>query len=235
VPTGNFGNILAGYYAKLMGLPINRLICASNRNNVLTEFIRTGSYDRNRPFYKSISPSMDILVSSNLERLLYHVSGGNTEVVASWMQQLNESGKYTIDRHSLQVIQELFWADWVDDQQSMATMRQVYENHRYVLDPHTAVAWQVYDNYRHQTGDKAPSVIVSTASPFKFNSSVLGALTTKALVANDEFGMLQELAGLTAWPIPAKLAALESEPIRHHLVCDKTVLGQLVTDLLIKK
>lgn len=232
VPTGNFGNILAGYYAKLMGLPVKRLICASNRNNVLTEFIRTGVYNRNRKFYKSISPSMDILVSSNLERLLYHVSGGDTAAVASWMQQLNECGTYQINQPSLQVIQDIFWADWIDDEQSMATMRTVYEQQRYVLDPHTAVAWQVDESYRQQTGDTTPSVVVSTASPFKFNSSVLAALTGKVPTGSDEFVILRDLASLTNWPVPARLAALESKKVIHHQICDKTALAQMLLGML---
>jgi len=235
VPTGNFGNILAGYYASRMGLPINKLICASNRNNVLTDFIRTGVYDRRREFYKTISPSMDILVSSNLERLLYHVSGQDTAAVAAWMGQLNERGYYQVDQMGLKQIQQLFWADWVDDGQAMETIRSVYREYRYVLDPHTAVAWRATENYRRQTGDLTPVVVLSTASPFKFNRSVLTALHNEEPPRKDEFALLQDLAAMIKWPVPTQLAALAAKPIRHQLVCDKADMSALLLDLLAKK
>jgi threonine synthase len=214
VPTGNFGNILAGYYAKLMGLPVNRLICAANSNNVLTEFLRTGVYNRIRDFHKTLSPSMDILISSNLERLLYHISGGDTAKVAGWMHELSDKGSYQIGAEGLQTIQETFWSDWV-------------------ADPHTAVAWRVYDNYRRDTGDETSTVIISTASPFKFSDSVLAAIAGKgALCGKSGFAVLRELSGITNWPIPPALAELELNEPRHHRVCDKEEMPDLVKNLL---
>jgi threonine synthase len=147
VPTGNFGNILAGYYAKQMGVPIGRLICASNDNNVLTDFLRTGIYDRNRPFHQTISPSMDILISSNLERLLYHTTQGDADQVREWMRQLNSQGRYEIDSETLSEIQRNFWADWALEADAAQIIRQVWEQENYLLDPHTAVAWKAADTY----------------------------------------------------------------------------------------
>ncbi len=233
VPTGNFGNILAGYYAKMMGLPVNRLICASNTNNVLTEFLRTGVYNRLRPFHKTYSPSMDILISSNLERLLYHITSGDTTKVCSWMDELNTNGSYTVGEEYLKAIQEIFWADWADDSKTVSRIKQVYERFRYVADPHTAVAWQASESYRQQTGDKTPIVIVSTASPFKFNESVLTAIGgADSLLGKTEFSMLQELSRITGWPVPPALGALEHKKIRHQKVCDKENMTATVKELL---
>jgi threonine synthase len=235
VPTGNFGNILAGYYAKLMGLPINRLICAANNNNVLTEFLRTGTYNCRRDFYKTISPSMDILISSNLERLLFHTTGGDTGKVAAWMEQLKDNGQYQVDPATLAQIQNTFWSDWVDDAKTMNTISLVHKKYGYVLDPHTAVAWKVYENYRGETGDETPTVIVSTASPFKFNDSVITALAgSKASAGKTEFDALRALAKLTDWQIPTGLAMLEKKAIRHKTVCNKEDMPATVQDILKK-
>ncbi|MEI6287154.1 MAG: threonine synthase, partial [Bacillota bacterium] len=206
VPSGNFGNILAGYCAKAMGLPINKLICASNSNNVLAEFFATGKYNRKRNFMKTISPSMDILVSSNLERLLFLVSNGDSEKVNSWMSQLALDGEYSIDPKTAAAIKEVFWADWIDEEDTLHTINKVYFERGYLLDPHTAVAWRSLERYRKQTGDSTPSVIVSTASPFKFNEAVLGAIGgMEALRGKDEFQMLETLAKGTGWKIPQPL------------------------------
>ncbi len=229
VPTGNFGNILAGYYAKQMGLPINRLLCASNDNNVLTDFLRTGVYDRNRPFHQTISPSMDILISSNLERLLYHATDGDTAKVRSWMEELNAAGRYAIDAQTLAKIQATFWADWASAESSMATIRQVWQQHRYLLDPHTAVAWKVAETYEAQTRDATPAIVLSTASPFKFADTVLQAvLPDQTVSCCDSLGLLQKLSELTGWPIPDGLAGLATKEIRHRYKCRVDTMPETV-------
>ncbi|WP_346355771.1 threonine synthase [Azotosporobacter soli] len=229
VPTGNFGNILAGYYAKQMGLPIGRLICAANPNNVLTDFIRTGKYDRSRAFHKTISPSMDILISSNLERMLYYIADGRCELVEGWMKSLKEKGGYDIGAKLLQKVQDIFWSEWVSDELTQETIRKVYEERNYLLDPHTAVAWQAGEAYR-KTGDETPQIILSTASPFKFNDSVLKALGVAA--TETEFAMLKTLAAKTGWTIPTQLAELENLPILHKDICTPKGMQQCVEDIL---
>ncbi|MDD4601541.1 Threonine synthase [bioreactor metagenome] len=233
VPTGNFGNILAGYYAKMMGLPIKKLICASNQNNVLTEFFKTGCYDRRRDFHKTISPSMDILISSNLERLLYHISGNNASLLSQWMNRLSSEGFYEIDDEYRAVIKELFWADWADDQATIQTIRKVYNEHNYLIDPHTAVAWQVGNTYQSQTGDQAPLVILSTASPFKFNDSVLEAIcSTQDASIKTEFDMLDKIARITGLKVPQGLNGLKTATHRHSQSCAKDEMSQLVKVIL---
>jgi threonine synthase len=232
VPTGNFGNILAGFYARAIGLPINKLICASNANNVLTDFLRTGIYDRNRTFNKTISPSMDILISSNLERLLYHITDGNSKQVAEWMNELAATGRYDICKTYLAKIQKVFWADWSGDATTIDTIQKAFEDTKYVLDPHTAVAYKASENYRVQTGDKTPNIIVSTASPFKFNNSVLAALDKTAGQGKNEFAMLQDLSEVSGWKVPKGLAALENKEIRHKLVCEKGQMSEVVKNIL---
>ncbi|MCR5757417.1 MAG: threonine synthase [Selenomonas sp.] len=226
VPTGNFGNILAGFYAKQMGLPIHKLVCASNANNVLTDFLQTGRYDRNRKFYKTITPSMDILISSNLERLLYHVTG-NKEQVAAWMGELKTTGSYEVDTTTRGIIKETFWADWIADADTKKCIKQVYEQHHYVVDTHTAVAFQVAKNYRHATGDNRIMVVASTASPYKFNGSVLEALQAET-AGLDEFALLDKLQELNDQPIPSGLAALKHKEIRHQSACAKDKMSEAV-------
>ena len=234
VPSGNFGNILAGYIAKKMGLPINKLICASNSNNVLTEFFTTGRYNRKRNFMKTVSPSMDILVSSNLERLLYLVSNGDSERVANWMNSLSTEGEYFVDAKSASTIREMFWADWIDEASTLATINRVYFNKGYLLDPHTAVAWHALERYRLQTGDKTSSVVVSTASPFKFNSAVMGALGgMDSLWGKDEYELLQLLAVKTNWPIPKPLFELNKKPVLHTTLCLKEKMDEAVESILL--
>lgn len=226
VPTGNFGDILAGFYAKCMGLPVNKLICASNANNVLTDFLRTGIYDRNRDFHKTITPSMDILISSNLERLLYHVTGDKTKV-ADWMNELKETGRYDVGADTLAKIKETFWADWTSDDDTEKLIAKVYKEKHYVPDTHTAVAWQVAQNYVAATGDKHKMVVVSTASPYKFNGSVLEALgvNTKDV---DEFKLLDKLHELNENPIPQGLDSLRNKAFIHKDVCDADGMKQAV-------
>ncbi len=217
VPTGNFGNILAGYYAKMMGLPVERFICASNSNNVLTEFLSEGQYDRRREFFKTISPSMDILVSSNLERLLYHVCGKDAQAVASYMQTLKEKGCYKIRRQELLKVRDDFFGAWVDEYETKETIARVFSELRYVMDTHTAVAWRALEKYRIVSVDGTYSVELSTASPYKFADSVLGALGEK-FDANDPFALLHRLKEISGIKIPEQLAALEKSPQLHDEV-----------------
>ena len=184
VPTGNFGNILAAYYAKLMGLPIGKLICASNRNRVLTDFIRTGVYDRNRDFYTTTSPSMDILISSNLERLLYQLCGKDDAVIRDWFGKLSSEGKYTVSDSVKEKLQADFWGGFCDDEQTAATIKKTFEEYGYLCDTHTAVAVKVYQDYTAETGDKTKCIIASTASPYKFNDAVLAAITDQEIPAD---------------------------------------------------
>lgn len=212
VPTGNFGDILAGYFAKCMGLPVGKLLCASNANNVLTEFLTTGRYDRRRPFYKTSSPSMDILVSSNLERLLYLASGGDAEMVAEKMRELNEQGWYQIEGDLLQKIQGTFLCGYCDDTTTAQTIKTVWEQERNLLDPHTAVAWAVAE--QHKAVLCGQTVVLSTASPYKFAPAVLAALGQK--VPDDAFAAMAELQTLTGVPVPTPLAELQTLPVLHH-------------------
>lgn len=207
VPTGNFGDILAGYYAKRMGLPVGKLVCASNKNNVLTDFIRTGTYDARRTFYKTTSPSMDILISSNLERLLYHVSG-SSEKVAAWMQELAQTGKYTVDAETLAKIQQNFAAGFAGDEEGAAEIRARFEQDRYLCDTHTAVAFRVAETCR----SAAPMVVLSTASPFKFPRDVLAALGTQA--PESDFAAMSALTEETGEEAPVSLRQLDKLPVR---------------------
>ena len=232
VPTGNFGDILAGYYAKCMGLPVAKLICASNSNNVLTDFLQTGVYDKKRDFYKTISPSMDILISSNLERLLYHETQ-DAALVRGWMEELAAKGRYEVGETVLQNLKETFWAGWVDDAATKETIREVYEKEHYVLDTHSAVAYRVAQAYKRETGSERPLVVVSTASPYKFNESVLDALGAEP-AGLDEFAQLDKLASLNESPIPQGLASLKTAEILHRAVCEKTEM-HAVTEEFAKK
>ena len=232
VPTGNFGNILAGYYAKLMGLPINKLICASNSNNVLTEFLTTGTYNKKRTFYKTNTPSMDILISSNLERLLYHITDGNGNMVKAWMEQLGERGEYTIEDEYLNKIQETFWAEWVDDEKTAIQIKKVYNKYQYIMDTHTAVAWQVAEQYKTSTGDETPNIIVSTASPYKFNESVLSALDIATSKDANEFELLDVLESVNTVKVPRGLKCLRNAKPLHSKQCSKTDMLDVVKTII---
>ena len=222
VPTGNFGDILAGYYARNMGLPVDKLICASNRNDVLTDFFATGTYDVRRMFYKTTSPSMDILVSSNLERLLYESADRDGELVRRWMQQLKENGSYSVGDQRREWLGSVFAAGCADDRQTAEEIRDVFRQYGYLMDPHTAVASRVLRDYRARTGDERITVIVSTASPYKFAPDVLAAIQGREAVQNqDAFAcsdMLQSLSGL---PVPPQVARLRDLPVLHTAVCEK--------------
>lgn len=211
VPTGNFGDILAGYYAKQMGLPVGKLVCASNKNNVLTDFIRTGTYDARRTFYKTTSPSMDILISSNLERLLFHVSG-SSEKVAGWMQDLAQTGMYTVDAETLAKIQENFAAGFASDEEGAAEIQTRFAEDGYLCDTHTAVAFRVAESCR----STAPMIVLSTASPFKFPRDVLAALGTQA--PESDFAAMAALTEKTGAETPRSLQELNGLPVRFTTV-----------------
>ncbi len=228
VPTGNFGDILAGYLAKKLGLPVGKLVCASNANNVLTDFINTGTYDRRRPLHKTVSPSMDILVSSNLERLLYFMSG-DTKLVADLMGKLNSDGCYTIPEQMQRAIREEFWAGCCDDAKTKRTIGKVWHEQQYLCDTHTAAGWAVAEDYVNQTGDARPMVVLSTASPYKFPAAVLSSL--EELQGDDEFAYMERLEKLTGVPIPANLKGLQEREERHIGVIEKNQMLNFVANL----
>ena len=229
VPTGNFGNILSGYYAKKMGVPIGRLVCASNENNVLTDFIRTGVYDRNRPFYQTASPSMDILISSNLERLLYLLSGSDAEV-RGYMQSLAETGRYTVSEQVFRAVQAEFSCGFCTDAQGAETIGKTFREKRCLLDTHTAVACTVLDAYRAETGDQTLTIVESTASPFKFCASVLDALGVAE--HRPGTGVLDQLTEETGRPAPQPLVDLAGKAARFDQVTDKAAMRTVVTEFL---
>ena len=226
VPTGNFGNILAGYYAKKMGIPVNKLICASNANNVLTDFINTGVYDRNRKFYTTISPSMDILISSNLERLLYHLCGENDATIRDWFGKLASEGRYEVSEDVKKVLSEEFYAGCCDDAQTKECIKGIYDKYSYTCDTHTAVAVKVYQDYKAAAGDDTVTVIASTASPYKFSGSVLSAIGVSTDA--DEFSLVDRLAEASKLPVPASLAALKDKDVRFSETVDKAEMKDYV-------
>ena len=233
VPTGNFGDILAGYFAKAMGLPVGRLVCASNANDVLTEFISTGRYDRRRPFYKTTSPSMDILVSSNLERLLFLLSR-DSAYVAGLMQQLNADGAYQLSGELLEKLRQDFSCGCCDDQGAADVIGRLWREQHYLCDPHTAVAWSVAEQLDAELrGTGAPTVVLSTASPYKFPAAVLSALGRSG--SDSEFRMMDELAQLSGVPIPGNLSGLEGRPVLHKDVIDKDAMLDYVLAEVLKK
>ena len=221
VPTGNFGDILAGYYAKKMGLPVERFICASNSNNVLTDFINTGIYNKVRPLNKTVSPSMDILVSSNLERLLFDLSDNDAAQIAEWMEQLNTEGQYQVSQELSERVRDLFFAAWVDEEETVETIGSVYNDHEYVLDPHTAVAWRAAQKYRLLTSDERYIIVLSTASPYKFCSTVLKGIGKGDGTDTDSpFDAARRLSEATEMPVPKQVSLLEEATIRHKDVID---------------
>ncbi len=231
VPTGNFGNILAAYYANKMGVPMNKLVCASNANNVLTDFLTTGTYDKNRAFYCTTSPSMDILISSNLERLLFHLCNENDAQIVEWMNALSTDGKYSVTKEVADKISEKFCAGCCDDAQTKATIGGVFAEKNYLCDTHTAVAVKVYEDYKAKTGDSTPTVIASTANPYKFSASVLSAITDE-IKADNEFDMVEELFEKSGEPVPVQLATLKGKEPRFTGVSKKEDMKQVVFDML---
>lgn len=233
VPTGNFGNILAAYYAKKMGVPVNRLICASNANNVLTDFINTGKYDRNREFFTTVSPSMDILISSNLERMLFELCGNDDAAVAEMQKKLSETGVFTVSDEVKAKINGLFWGGCCDDKATLETIGSLFKEYGYLCDTHTAVAVNVYGQYKATTGDDRPAVIASTASPYKFADSVLSAVSDKK--SGSEFGNVRLLSELTSTAVPEPIKALENAEVRFGGSCEKeNMLDEVYTALGIK-
>lgn len=231
VPTGNFGNILAAYYAKQMGVPIGKLVCASNANNVLTDFLESGIYNKNRSFYCTESPSMDILISSNLERLLFLLSDQDADLTRNYMEQLSETGSYKVSEKIFRALQELFAAGYCNDEATERTIRRIYEEYDYLVDTHTAVALNVYAAYRTKTGDGTPTVIASTANPYKFSKSVLHAIAPER-VTDDEFETVETLHELTGAPVPPQLSCLRGKKPRFTKVVAKENMVNAVLEML---
>jgi threonine synthase len=233
VPTGNFGNILAAYYAREMGLPIEKLICASNENNVLTDFINTGVYDIKREFKVTSSPSMDILISSNLERLLFLLNDKSSDKVISLMNTLKRDREYTVDDDIINKLKDVFWAGYCDDSETLNTIAQTYKDYSYVVDTHTAVAKNVYDKYSKETGDTTKTIIASTASPFKFSSSVIKAIKgEKFQEGKSEFELLEILAEESVEKVPKALSELDTLPILHKRKSKKEDMKDTVSSIL---
>ncbi|MEI6602355.1 MAG: threonine synthase [Clostridia bacterium] len=230
VPTGNFGNILAAYYAKTMGLPINKLICASNENHVLADFIQTGKYDRKRDFVRTVSPSMDILISSNLERLLFLLTDRNAQEIKQMMEALATNGEYQVSNKVLDLLKKDFFGAWCSEEETIATIHGVHENYDYIIDTHTAVGFCAYEKYVTQTGDQSTKVMIaSTASPFKFSESVCQAIFgIDAIAQMDEFDVQALLAEKGNLLVPIGLRDLNLKPIRFSDVCQSSeMLGKV--------
>ena len=225
VPTGNFGNILAAYYAKRMGLPVAKLVVASDKNNVLADFLTTGVYDRNRPFFTTISPSMDILISSNLERMLYFLSDGDCELVAGLMEQLAQTGRYEVPAELLAKIQSVFGCGWASEDEVRAAIKSCWDANGYVIDPHTACGYHVFEQVASAEGAKA-RVLLSTASPYKFPRACCDALGLD--VPEDDFEAMRVLEQATNTVAPTQLAELESKPVRFEDVCDVDEMASYV-------
>lgn len=230
VPTGNFGNILAAYYAKKMGLPVGKLICASNENNVLYDFINTGVYDKKRKLIVTSSPAMDILVSSNLERLLYDISGGNADIINSLIGDLNKKGEFKITSEMKDKMAD-FYGGFATDKETFETIKYVFYNFNYLIDTHTAVGYNVYRKYVDDSGDKSKTVIASTASPFKFPGSVARAIDKK-YTGMDEFSLLEILAEISGLKVPNAIKGIESREILHSTVCETSQMKDVITDIL---
>ncbi|MBQ7644147.1 MAG: threonine synthase [Spirochaetales bacterium] len=230
VPSGNFGDILAGYFAKLMGLPVRNLVCASNENRVLTDFLETGTYDRRRPFYRTSSPSMDILISSNLERLLFLASGCNAQKVSGWMAELSSEGIFNIDASELAKINETFKAFCCTEKQTIETIGEVYRKDGYLCDPHTAVGMKAASDYMAQAGGSVPVVVLSTASPYKFPAPVSEALGIE--LRSDEFEQIKAIADKTGVPVPKNLSSLRDKKVLHRDVVERDKILDYVLGFL---
>lgn len=231
VPTGNFGNILAAFYAKNMGLPIGKLVCASNENKVLYDFFSTGVYDRNREFKLTSSPSMDILISSNLERLIYRIAGGSAEANRSLMSQLKENGRYEIT-DSMKAQLDDFYGNYASEKETADTIKAIYEDTGYVIDTHTAVAAAVYKKYTENSGDKTKTVIASTASPFKFTRSVMDAIDKAKYDSMTDFELVDELSKIANVAVPQAIEDIRTAPVIHNRVCDRTQMEETVRKIL---
>jgi len=230
VPTGNFGDILAAYYAKEMGLPANKLICASNENKVLADFFETGVYDKRRKLIMTISPSMDILVSSNLERLLWMISEKDTRQVKKLMNSLKEKGYYRINSETKEKLKD-FYGGFATQGESRRCIKEIFEKSKYLIDPHTAVAYAVYKKYVKETGDKTKTIIVATASPFKFTKSVMLSIDNR-YEKSDDFELIEKMSDLTQVSIPSGIRDIKKKPIRHKMVCEKREMRTKITEIL---
>ena len=231
VPTGNFGNILASYYAKQMGIPIGKFVCASNKNKVLFDFFETGKYDRNREFYVTTSPSMDILISSNLERMIYRIAGNDAKQCAKFMAALTKDGEYVITDAMKAELSEFFGA-FGSEEETAVKIKEVYDKEGYVMDTHTAVAAVAYDKYKAATGDdKTPTVIASTASPYKFTRSVMDAIDP-AYDAEDDFELVDELNKVSKTAIPKAIEEIRTAPVLHDTVCETAAMEDEVKKIL---
>ena len=230
VPTGNFGDILAAYYAKEMGLPVNKLICASNENKVLADFFNTGVYDKRRKLVMTISPSMDILVSSNLERLLWAIGERDTKKVKDLMNSLKEKGYYRIDSEMREKLKD-FYGGFATQEESRQCIKEVFEKSKYLIDPHTAVAYAVYKKYTKETGDKTKTIIVATASPFKFTKSVMESINNR-YKEFDDFELIEKMSDLAKIPIPPGIRDIEKKPIRHKTICEKGEMRTKIAEIL---
>ena len=231
VPTGNFGNILAAYYAKNMGLPINKLICASNENKVLFDFFATGTYDRNRDFVLTTSPSMDILISSNLERLIYKVAGADANANKNLMDSLKNDGKYTIT-DAMQKELDDFYGNYASEAETAEVIKAIYEDTGYVIDTHTAVAAKVFKKYVAETSDNTKTVIASTASPFKFTRSVMDAIDKEKYDAMSDFELVDELSAIANVKVPQAIEEIRTAPVLHDRICDRTEMTETVKNIL---
>ncbi|MDR0944516.1 MAG: threonine synthase [Ruminococcus sp.] len=229
VPTGNFGNILAAYYAKEMGIPVNKLICASNKNNILTDFINTGVYDKNRGFYTTMSPSMDILISSNLERLIHRLYDNNSKEIVALYKSLAENGKYSVENVVRAKLQKDFTAGYCDDDDTKKQIKETFEKTRYLLDTHTAVAVKVYKDYQNKSGDTTPTLIASTANPYKFSTSILSAFGKSS---DNDFAAAKALNEITGVPIPENITALRQKAVRFSDVMPPAKLKEYVSEKL---
>ncbi len=231
VPTGNFGNILAAYYAKNMGVPIRKLICASNDNKVLYDFFLTGTYDRNRDFVLTTSPSMDILISSNLERLIYKIAGGDAKTNREFMESLKTQGSYTLTSEMRDELAD-FYGNYATEQETANVIREIYENTGYILDTHTAVAAEVYKKYKFDTQDECKTIIASTASPFKFTRSVMDAIDQNKYASMSDFELVDELSKLANLTVPNAIEEIRQAPVLHNTICETEEMPSIVKKIL---
>lgn len=233
VPTGNFGNIMAAWYAGEMGLPVNKLICASNINNILTDFFQTGIYDTNRPFITTISPSMDILISSNLERFLFEISGRDSRLIVKLMKNLMDKGKFSLEEPVKNKMSDIIFAGYANEAETLSTIKSVYQKYNYLVDPHTAVGVKVYNDYQNIVQSKTKTVIAATATPFKFNRAVLTALLGENSVKHkDEMVLLHQLSEYTGMSVPAMLQNLEKKPLKQLSIYSKDKARQGLLEVL---
>ncbi len=232
VPTGNFGDILSAYYASKMGLPVGKFVCASNDNNVLTDFFRTGTYNADRQLKKTISPAMDILISSNLERFLFDITGKQSGKIREWYSKLDKKEKFTVDRKTKQKMDEIFHGEYATEEETLHTIGKYYEEHDYPLDPHTAVGVKCYEKYREKQSDEKVTLLASTANPFKFSTAVLKGITGQKTF-EDKFENIERLRKKTGWPVHRGLKGLQKKEIKHDY-CSRNKIRKKISEILKK-